>query len=373
MMGPATGGSPDCDGSPGADGGADGGAAAGAAAGTGAGAGAGARARKRGRKPKPAPRIKATTEISRLQVLVAQHEQTVEGLLQSHRALAAKARAAQVAVAQCLALLRLGAMLQTAAHQRRAAAAGAPQPAASAGSGGSCSASASGGAAAASPTADGARQPPQPLQPPPPADPAWGSLFEQMRQQLEASGAARHVAGAAWLGAPASCDPAAIAAERAELGWSPSAAAALAPGADVTTRGLRRALRDFCQRAGHLYLKARAGSRCPDAAAARGALSEARARAIELVALIIISPDPSPLSEIILTSMDESEAPRRPAPASPDWMIWVTDQLELDEEQVCGGGGGGWGWGWGRQWACGPGGGPRRAGGQASWRAAAGD
>jgi hypothetical protein len=90
----------------------------------------------------------------------------------------------------------------------------------------------------------------------------------------------------------------------------------------------------------HPCSKARPGSRCPDAAAARDALATARARLLEFSALVVTGPDPSPASEVLLTSMDESEAPRRPAPASPDWMLWLVDQLELDEAQV----------GWGRAW-----------------------
>lgn len=37
--------------------------------------------------------------------------------------------------------------------------------------------------------------------------------------------------------------------------------------------------------------------------------------------------------------MDEDE-PLRPAPAGPEWMLWLTEQLALDEEQASGRGGG---------------------------------
>jgi hypothetical protein len=80
--------------------------------------------------------------------------------------------------------------------------------------------------------------------------------------------------------------------------------------------------------------KARVGSRCPDAAGARKALSDARAHLMELIALIVIGPDPSALSEISLTSMDEEEHPPQPAPASPGWMLWAAEQLQMDPEQV---------------------------------------
>jgi hypothetical protein len=222
--------------------------------------------RKRGRAKASAPRQKATAEISRLQSVLQDHARQLAALELSHRTLAAKARAAQIAVAHCLALLRLGALMQ-----QRAGGVGEPQPVAATstrgGSGGAAAvATTSSSAASADARQPGAQAPPQPQQqqqqqqqcppvPPRPLHaPVWAPHLEQMRQQLEANGAARHVPGVASLATPASSDPAVIQAERDEIGWSPSAAAAAAQHADISTQGLRRMLRDFCQRAGHLYL-----------------------------------------------------------------------------------------------------------------------
>ena len=58
------------------------------------------------------PRFKAAEEIARLEELISQHKNTVQNLQQRHHGLAARARAAHIAVMQCLALLRLGALRQ---------------------------------------------------------------------------------------------------------------------------------------------------------------------------------------------------------------------------------------------------------------------
>jgi len=88
--------------------------------------------------------------------------------------------------------------------------------------------------------------------------------------------------------------------------------------------------------------KAHPGSQCPDAEGARLQLASERARVLEVCALIAISGDSSAFSGVLLRSMDDDESPRRPAPRSPEWMLWLTEQLRLDAEQVglgvCGGG-----------------------------------
>jgi hypothetical protein len=222
-----------------------------------------ARGARRGRKGKAVPRLKATAEISRLQRAIARHKEQLAALECRHGALASEARAAQIAVAQCLALLRLGALLQ----ERGGGGGGG-------GSGGRCEAAPpleAGSATSGCPAPVFARE-------------AWALHLEQMCQELERVGVpllpplgSRAAAGDAAAAdsrasraegsalQPASGIPdaisdtgaeadAAIEAERKALGWSPLAAVRAAPRADLSASGLRRVIKQFTQRTCHLCM-----------------------------------------------------------------------------------------------------------------------
>ncbi|KAI8467495.1 MAG: hypothetical protein J3K34DRAFT_33848 [Monoraphidium minutum] len=130
-----------------------------------------------------------------------------------------------------------------------------------------------------------------------------------------------------------------------ELGWSPAAAAATvaaaesAGGMDLTLEGLRRKIREFTERTGHLAIKARPGSTYPGADAVRRSIAEEVASLLEYCVILIICGNWSACSEVMLTAMDAPPgAPREPPPSSPEWMQWLARQLALDAEQVGGAG-----------------------------------
>jgi len=67
---------------------------------------------------------------------------------------------------------------------------------------------------------------------------------------------------------------------------------------------------------------------------ARRQLEVERAALVEFSSLIALLSDPLPCSEILLSSMDDDAQPPQPPPASPEWMVWLVQQLELDPAQV---------------------------------------
>lgn len=142
------------------------------------------------------PRSTLTDEILRLQQQVCDCQREVDALWEQRHILRARNLASQLCVDQCLALFRLGEHLQQN----------------------------SGGAA------------PQAGEPEHPVH-KWTTHLQQTQQQLEVA-----VEGTS----PAQGNR--------ELGWSPDAAAAIAPTADLSTRGLRRALKEFNQTCGLHYL-----------------------------------------------------------------------------------------------------------------------
>lgn len=176
----------------------------------------------RGRKSKKLATVKfkPAEEIARLELLVAQRRQQVEVLWEQRHLLSAKARAAQWAVDQCLALLQLGAMVQ-----RRSAAASSHNSSCTSCSGasGSCCWD-MGGASATAAVAE------------------WDEHLAQMRQQLGASTS------------PQCCTASNNSFDDQALGWSPTTAAASAATADLSTQGLRNAIREFVRKTGPLYL-----------------------------------------------------------------------------------------------------------------------
>lgn len=252
-------------------------------------------------------RLRATEEIERLERTIDKWQQQIGTLVEQHHVLHAKACAAHIAVEQCLALLHLGAVLQQGALR-------------ASGCSHHCGLSPD---SAASITINGAN-----LQhPSPPASlpawqaslPDWQAHLEQMVEELELS-----CSGAAAQVPPCS----------SRLGWDPAAAAELALGANLTTSGLRRAIRDFTRLAGPLYMKARPGSGYSDTEQARRRLEAERARLLQFAALLFTCGDPSPASQVLLTSMDEDgPAPPRPPPSSPSWFQWLVEQLQLEPEQ----------------------------------------
>lgn len=148
------------------------------------------------------PRPISNAEIQRLQQLVSEKQRQVDVLWARRQSLRGRTLAVDICVHQCFALCRLGKLLQP--YGGTAAQAGHH----------------------AWPTA---------------STPAhdWNAQREQMRQQLE------------HLAAPQGATPSL---GHYKLGWSPDAAAAMAPTADVSTRGLRRALRQFNEACGLHYL-----------------------------------------------------------------------------------------------------------------------
>ncbi len=171
--------------------------------------------RRRGKRA-PAPRVNASAEISRLAVILAERREQVDVLWKQRHVLRARATAAQHAVAQCLALLNLGTLLQQ--QQERQQEEQQQERREQQG--------------------DAVRGHPWP---PLVRQPGWHAHLDEMRRQLEEDGAS------ATASAAATAPPG--------LGWSLEASAACAAaGARLDLSGMRAALRTFTQRAGHLYL-----------------------------------------------------------------------------------------------------------------------
>jgi len=84
----------------------------------------------------------------------------------------------------------------------------------------------------------------------------------------------------------------------------------------------------------NVHSKARSPITNPEVEEARRQLEAERAAVLELSCLIILSANPSPCSEILLSSMDHDTQPPQPPPTSPEWMVWLVQQLELDPAQV---------------------------------------
>lgn len=84
----------------------------------------------------------------------------------------------------------------------------------------------------------------------------------------------------------------------------------------------------------HLTSKVQPGSSCPGKADSQQKLEDARAHGMAFSALLALSDDPSPLSEVLLLPLDEDEPAQEPPPSSLDWLVWLVQQMELEPEQV---------------------------------------
>ncbi|KAI8467497.1 MAG: hypothetical protein J3K34DRAFT_523664 [Monoraphidium minutum] len=244
---------------------------------------AAARAAKRPHAGAPRPRV--TDEITRLEMELSQRQREVDALWERRHVLRARTAAVDIITNQYMAILRLGATLQQQQQQQQG-------------------------------DADG----PPPLAPEPLIE--WQTHYRQLATELAASGLP--------LAEPTPD------ADLEELGWSPAAAAATARtmGVDLTLEGLRRKIREFTERTGHLSLKARPGSTYPNADAVRRRVESERASLLEFCALLVVCGGGAACSELLLTAMDAPPgAPREPPPSSPEWMQWLARQLALDPGQ----------------------------------------
>lgn len=63
-------------------------------------------------------------------------------------------------------------------------------------------------------------------------------------------------------------------------------------------------------------------------------LEDTRAHGVAYSALITLSDNPMPVSEVLLCPLDEDEPVQEPPPSSLEWLVWLLRQLELEPEQV---------------------------------------
>ncbi|KAI8472340.1 MAG: hypothetical protein J3K34DRAFT_519816 [Monoraphidium minutum] len=268
----------------------------------------------------PPKKIRPGHVIRRLEASVSELERVVAALCEQQAAARARNWYAAAAVRQCDAMLELGAALG-----RRAA-----------GGGG-----AGGGGGAAAPRCGhppgGARRG------------AFGDLLTHIRDAHHTALAGAAAAappeggrgGACGLGGGGGPALGAAEAEVESLGWSPSAAAAkFAEGFDPSSDAARKVVRDFVMQAGLLLPRARSGA--PDAAASLRRLAHGRARILEVGALLVVTANTLPLSDVLLTALDtddadadpDTRAARAPAADMPDahW-LWAAREARLESHQ----------------------------------------